>query len=40
MKADSDWLEEFRARYADWWPQARPLIEQHDYATAFRTQRS
>jgi len=37
MKTDSDWLEEFRARYADWWPPARPLIEQHDYATAFKT---
>jgi len=37
MKTDSDWLEEFRTRYADWWPPARPLIEQHDYATAFKT---
>ena len=32
MKTDYGWLVEFRARYADWWPQARPLIEQHDYA--------
>jgi hypothetical protein len=37
MKADPSWLPEFRARYADWWPQAQPLIEGHDYATAFKT---
>ena len=36
-KADSGWIDEFRARYADWWPEARPLIEHHDYATAFKT---
>lgn len=37
MKSDAGWLEEFRARYADWWPAARPLIERHEYATAFKT---
>ncbi|HEX9747708.1 MAG TPA: glycine/sarcosine/betaine reductase selenoprotein B family protein [Methylomirabilota bacterium] len=36
-KADSGWIDEFRARYADWWPEARPLIEHHDYAAAFKT---
>jgi len=37
MKADSGWIDEFRARYADWWPEARPMIDRHDYATAFKT---
>jgi hypothetical protein len=37
MKTDPVWLEEFRVRYAGWWPEARPLIEHHDYATAFKT---
>ena len=36
-KADSRWIDEFRARYADWWPEAQPMIERHDYATAFKT---
>jgi D-proline reductase (dithiol) PrdB len=36
-KADSGWIDEFRARYADWWPEAQPMIERHDYATAFKT---
>jgi D-proline reductase (dithiol) PrdB len=37
MKADAGWIDEFRARYADWWPEAQPMIERHDYATAFKT---
>jgi hypothetical protein len=37
MKADPTRLPEFRARYATWWPQVRPLIEGHDDATAFKT---
>ena len=37
MRADPTWLPQFRARYATWWPHARPLIEGHDYATAFKT---
>ena len=36
-KADSGWIDELRARYADWWPEARPMIERHDSATAFKT---
>jgi D-proline reductase (dithiol) PrdB len=36
-KADSGWIDEFRARYADWWPEAQPMIERHDYAAAFKT---
>jgi D-proline reductase (dithiol) PrdB len=36
-RADSGWIDEFRTRYADWWPEARPMIERHDYATAFKT---
>jgi len=39
MKTDAAWLGEFRACYAEGWPQARPLIERHDYATAFKTYR-
>jgi D-proline reductase (dithiol) PrdB len=37
MLTDPGWLTEFRIRYADWWPGARPLIERHDYAAAFKT---
>jgi D-proline reductase (dithiol) PrdB len=37
MKADSTWVPEFRARYTNWWQAARPLIERHDYAAAFKT---
>lgn len=36
MKTDSGWLEDFRARYAEWWPAAAPMIERHDYASAFK----
>jgi predicted dithiol-disulfide oxidoreductase (DUF899 family) len=25
MKTDPDWLEKFRAHYADWWSEARPI---------------
>jgi D-proline reductase (dithiol) PrdB len=31
------WIAEFRARYADWWPAARPLLAAHEYAAAFKT---
>ncbi|HEV2056167.1 MAG TPA: glycine/sarcosine/betaine reductase selenoprotein B family protein [Methylomirabilota bacterium] len=34
-KADTRWIADFRSRYAAWWPGAAPLIEQHDYASAF-----
>ncbi len=37
MKTDAGWLKEFRARYEEWWPGARPMIERHDYSTAFKT---
>jgi D-proline reductase (dithiol) PrdB len=37
MKTDRSWLDEFRGRYAGWWPEARPMIERHDYAAAFKT---
>ena len=33
MRADSGWIDEFRVRYADWWPEAQPMIERHDPAT-------
>lgn len=31
------WIPAFRAEYAAWFEAARPLIERHDYATAFKT---
>ena len=37
INADPGWIDEFRVRYADWWPQAQPMIERHDYAGAFKT---
>jgi len=37
VKTDPSWLTEFRARYAEWWPHACPMIERHDYAAAFKT---
>ncbi len=35
--ADGGWIDEFRMRYDAWWPEARPMIERHDYASAFKT---
>lgn len=35
--SDPRWIGPFRERYAAWWPEARPLIEGHDYAAAFKT---
>lgn len=37
MRTDPAWLGAFRSRYAAWWPDARPLIERHEYAVAFKT---
>jgi D-proline reductase (dithiol) PrdB len=37
IKSDAGWLEDFRARYARWIPEARPLLERHDYSAAFKT---
>ena len=31
------WIPAFRGAYAAWFETARPLIERHDYATAFKT---
>jgi len=36
-KADCRWVADFRSRYDAWWPGAAPLIEKHDYASAFKT---
>jgi glycine/betaine/sarcosine/D-proline reductase family selenoprotein B len=36
VKSDSSWLGEFRSRYGPWWAEARPLIEAHQYAQAFK----
>ena len=36
-QADARWMAEFRSRYDAWCPGAAPLIEAHDYASAFRT---
>ena len=32
-----EWTAEFRARYAEWWPRAEPLLAAHDYSAAFKT---
>ena len=37
VKGDARWLAEFRSRYATWWPEAQPLIAQHEYGPAFKT---
>lgn len=37
VKSDARWISEFKARYASWWAGALPLIEKHDYASAFKT---
>lgn len=37
MRSDSIWLSEFRTRYGSWWVEARPLIEAHQYAQAFKS---
>ncbi|MBI4591428.1 MAG: hypothetical protein HY725_21585 [Candidatus Rokubacteria bacterium] len=37
VKSDSQWLGEFRTKYALWWREAAPLIAQHQYAPAFKT---
>ncbi|MBI4241596.1 MAG: hypothetical protein HY613_07755 [Candidatus Rokubacteria bacterium] len=37
VKSDPSWLAEFRARYGPWWAEARPLIEAHQYAPAFKS---
>lgn len=36
-KADTRWIADFRSRYVAGWPGAAPLIEQHDYASAFKS---
>jgi D-proline reductase (dithiol) PrdB len=36
-KADSGWIPKFREQYGAWFQQARPLIEAHQYAAAFRS---
>jgi|MudIll2142460700_1097286.scaffolds.fasta_scaffold790686_1 D-proline reductase (dithiol) PrdB len=36
MKADRDWIEEFRIAYDHWLAEAMPLLERGDYQAAFR----
>ena len=36
-RAPLQWIDAFRAGYAPWFKTARPLIERHDYAAAFKT---
>lgn len=36
-RADSSWIPPFRERYAAWFREARPLLEAHQYAAAFKT---
>lgn len=37
VRSDASWLAEFRSQYAAWWPEAHPLIAQHQYGPAFKT---
>ncbi|MFZ1057986.1 MAG: hypothetical protein WAP47_02210, partial [Candidatus Rokuibacteriota bacterium] len=37
VRSDARWLAEFRSQYAAWWPEAHPLIAQHQYGPAFKT---
>jgi len=36
-KADPSWIAAFAARYDAWLPEARPLLEAHQYGDAFKT---
>lgn len=36
MRSDTRWIDGFRAAYDTWWEGARPLLEEHQYAQAFR----
>lgn len=36
VRSDAGWIPAFRAKYADWWLDAKPLLERHDYAAAFK----
>jgi hypothetical protein len=35
-RADGSWIEGFRQQYETWFPEARALIEAHQYAAAFK----
>ncbi|MEK6529772.1 MAG: glycine/sarcosine/betaine reductase selenoprotein B family protein [candidate division NC10 bacterium] len=37
VRSDASWLAEFRSQYTAWWPEAQPLIAQHQYGPAFKT---
>jgi len=37
VKSDASWLSGFRTGYGPWWAEARPLIEAHQYAQAFKS---
>ena len=37
VRSDASWLAEFRSQYAAWWPEAQPLIAEHQYGLAFKT---
>lgn len=36
-RADTRCLADSRSRYHPWWPGAAPLLEQHDYASAYKS---
>jgi D-proline reductase (dithiol) PrdB len=36
MKAEQDWIEDFRVAYEHWLGEAMPLLEKEDYQAAFR----
>ena len=35
-KSDARWIAGFRSKYAEWWPEARALLEGHQYVAAFK----
>ena len=36
-KADVSWIQEFRGKYQEWFQEAKPLLEAHQGAAAFKT---
>jgi len=36
MKAEQDWIEDFRVAYGHWLPEALPLLDRAEYQAAFR----
>lgn len=35
-RSDALWTGDFRLKYSEWWPDAKPLLESHQYIKAYR----